>query len=59
MLVDPEDPAAIAAGMGEALAMTPEAREAARRHAAGFTWRACAQATRAVYEQAVARRAAE
>jgi glycosyltransferase involved in cell wall biosynthesis len=57
VIVDPENPRDIAAGILRALKMTPEAREAARRHAASFTWEACARATRIVYEQAVARRA--
>ncbi len=53
VLVDPYDPASIAAGMERALALSPQAREAARRHAAGFTWERCARETRAVYLHAL------
>ena len=56
VLVDPDDPHSIAAGIDIALAMPPDAREAARRHALAFTWQACADRTRAVYERALALR---
>jgi glycosyltransferase involved in cell wall biosynthesis len=54
VLVDPDDPQEIAAGIGRALALPSEAREAARRHASTFTWRRCAERTRACYERALA-----
>jgi len=56
VLVDPDDPLAIAAGIEGALALPPEALEAARHHASAFTWQRCAERTRAVYEQALALR---
>ncbi|MCK6490009.1 MAG: glycosyltransferase family 4 protein [Planctomycetes bacterium] len=51
-LADPGDPAAIAEGIVRALAMPAAAREAARAHAQGFTWRRCAEQTLAAYELA-------
>jgi glycosyltransferase involved in cell wall biosynthesis len=49
VLADPDDPASIAAGIERAVQLSPAQREAARAHAAGFTWRRTAEATRAVY----------
>jgi glycosyltransferase involved in cell wall biosynthesis len=42
--VDPEDPAAIAAGIREALDRREELVALGSAHAAGFTWRACGEA---------------
>jgi glycosyltransferase involved in cell wall biosynthesis len=56
VLVNPRDPADIAAGIERALTLPPAAREAARRHAAAFTWERCARATRAVYLRAMEQR---
>lgn len=53
VLVEPDDPGLIADGLEQALAMPAANREAARRHAAGFTWRACAENTYAAYLKAV------
>lgn len=53
VLVDPEDPGEMAAGMRRAVALGRSERDAARRHAEAFTWEACANATVQVYEQAV------
>ena len=55
-LVDPDDPGHIAAGLDRALQATSEEREAARRHANGFTWDGCADKTRAAYANALKRR---
>lgn len=54
VLVDPRDTAAIANGIDRVLAHTDAMREAARQHAAAFTWERCAVQTRAVYERALA-----
>ena len=54
VLVDPRDPAAIADGIGRVLEFPAEAREAARLHAAEFTWERCARQTRAVYDRTLA-----
>jgi glycosyltransferase involved in cell wall biosynthesis len=42
--VDPEEPEAIAAGIGEALDRREELVARGREHAARFTWRACGEA---------------
>lgn len=54
-LVPPGDPAALAGALREALAHppTPQDRDAGRRHAATFTWSACAHATLAAYRAAI------
>lgn len=54
VLVEPDDPADIAAGLARALAASPAQREAARHHAMGFTWAACAEKTHAAYHKALA-----
>jgi glycosyltransferase involved in cell wall biosynthesis len=54
---DPEQPTAIAAAIEEVLsdeALVERLREAGRVQAARFTWDACARATLAVYERALA-----
>lgn len=56
VLTDPEQPEDIAAGIDRALTLTPAQREAARAHAAGFTWERCAAETRAVLARAAAER---
>jgi len=53
VLADPEDEAALAAGIEAVLGRDDAAREAARAHAARFTWEACARGTLAVYEEAL------
>ncbi len=50
-LADPQQPDAIAAAIAAAVAFTPAQREAARAHAAAFTWERCVRETRAVYSQ--------
>ena len=52
VLVDPCDPASIAAGIEEAGARRDELRTRGRERAAGFTWERVAAETRAVYEEA-------
>jgi glycosyltransferase involved in cell wall biosynthesis len=52
VLAEPDEPDSIAAALRAALERTGEARAAATAHARGFTWEACAAATRAVYERA-------
>jgi glycosyltransferase involved in cell wall biosynthesis len=54
VLVDPRDPAAIAAGIEEAAARRDELRARGLARTAGLTWERVAAATRAVYEQAAA-----
>jgi glycosyltransferase involved in cell wall biosynthesis len=49
VLFDPEDPAAIAAGVEESLQRTDELAAAGPRHAAAFTWEASARAHVDVY----------
>jgi glycosyltransferase involved in cell wall biosynthesis len=49
VLVDPEDPAAIAGGIREAVARRDELAALGPKRAAGFTWQAAAEATAAVY----------
>ncbi|HXG75214.1 MAG TPA: glycosyltransferase family 1 protein [Gaiellaceae bacterium] len=49
VLFDPYDPAAIAAGVREALARADELRDLGLRRAARFTWEACARGHAAVY----------
>ncbi len=49
VLFDPQDPAAIAAGVEEALARSAELSAAGPSHAATFTWEASARAHVAVY----------
>jgi glycosyltransferase involved in cell wall biosynthesis len=53
VLVDPHDPAAIAAGIEEAVARRVELRARGLERAAQFTWERVAAETRAVYEEAV------
>jgi len=53
LLVDPEDDVAIAEGIDQVLDCSPERLEAARRHAAQFTWERCAQRTYAVYKELI------
>ena len=54
VLFDPEDPAAIAAGVEEALARTDELREAGRARAAEFTWERTAEAHEGAYRAVAA-----
>jgi glycosyltransferase involved in cell wall biosynthesis len=54
VLVDPADPAAIAAGIEEARARRDELRARGLRRASEFTWQRVAADTRAVYEEAAA-----
>jgi glycosyltransferase involved in cell wall biosynthesis len=54
VLVDPHDPAAIAAGIEEADARREELRVHGLERATHFTWEGVAAATRAVYEEAAA-----
>jgi len=49
VLVDPQDPDAIAAGIDEAIARRDELAPLGLARAAGFTWRAAAESTAAVY----------
>jgi glycosyltransferase involved in cell wall biosynthesis len=51
VLVDPQDPAAIAAGIREAIARRDELAALGPRRARGFTWQAAAEATAAVYRE--------
>ena len=51
--VDPDDPEAIAAGVGEALGRRDELRRRGLAHARSFTWRACGDAMLAAFEEAV------
>jgi len=53
-LADPESPTAIATAIVDALAATPAEREAARAHAAEFTWERTARALLSVYAEALA-----
>jgi glycosyltransferase involved in cell wall biosynthesis len=53
VLVDPHDPAAIAAGIEEAVARRVELRARGLERAAQFTWERVAAETRAVSEEAV------
>jgi hypothetical protein len=53
--VDPDDPAAIAAGIGRALAEREELRRRGLEHAARFSWRAVGETFLAGYEEAFAR----
>ena len=50
--VDPEDPEAISAGIGEALARRDELRALGLEHASTFTWRACGAAMLEAFEDA-------
>jgi glycosyltransferase involved in cell wall biosynthesis len=52
VLVDPLDPASIAAGLEQALARRDELRGQGLGRAAGFTWDAVARETAAVYREA-------
>ncbi|MCV2394178.1 glycosyltransferase family 4 protein [Actinotalea sp. M2MS4P-6] len=52
VLVDPSDPMDIAAGIARALSSAQRLGAAARQRAAGFTWRASAEAHLAVYRSA-------
>jgi len=54
VLVDPRDPASVAAGIEEAAARRDDLRGPGLERAAGFTWDRVAAETRAVYERAVA-----
>ena len=54
VLVDPHDPASIAAGIEEATDRRDELRARGLDRAAGFTWERVAAETRAVYEEAAA-----
>ena len=54
VLVDPLDPASIAAGLEEADRRRPELREAGLRRAREYSWDAVAEATVEVYREAVA-----
>jgi alpha-1,3-rhamnosyl/mannosyltransferase len=54
VLVDPTDPAAIAAGIEEALARRDELSARGLQRAASFSWRATAEATVAVYREVAA-----
>jgi glycosyltransferase involved in cell wall biosynthesis len=51
---DPEDPAAIASAIEDAIARRPELAERGLAHAAGFTWRAVGDTFLRGYEQALA-----
>ena len=53
VLVDAEDEVAIAEGIDQVLDCSPERLEAARRHAARFTWERCARRTYAVYKELI------
>ena len=53
VLVDARDPAAIAAGLEEAVARRVELRERGIEHARPFSWDETASRTRAVYEEAL------
>jgi alpha-1,3-rhamnosyl/mannosyltransferase len=53
LLVDPEDPRAVADAIGRAVTdarLAEHLRQAGRARARGYTWEATARATRAVYE---------
>ncbi len=52
VLVDPNDPAAVAAGIEEAASRRDELRALGLERAAQFTWERVAAETRAVYEAA-------
>jgi glycosyltransferase involved in cell wall biosynthesis len=54
VLVDPHDPAAIAAGIEEASSRRDELRARGLERAAQFSWERVAAETRAVYEEAAA-----
>jgi alpha-1,3-rhamnosyl/mannosyltransferase len=54
VLVDPRDPASIAAGIEEAAARRDELRARGLERAEQFTWERMATETRAVYERAAA-----
>lgn len=51
-LADPEEPESIGEALRAAIGRSEAARAAAAEHARGFTWEACAAATRAVYARA-------
>jgi glycosyltransferase involved in cell wall biosynthesis len=57
VLVDPRDPASIAAGIAEALDNRGPLRETALARAGDLTWEACAERMEAVYREAVPRAA--
>lgn len=54
VLVDPLDPQAIADGIHEAVRRREELSAAGRERARGYTWKAAARATAAVYREAAA-----
>ena len=51
VLVDPRDPEAIAAGIGEAIARRDELAAGGPDRARAFTWKASAEALVSVYEE--------
>lgn len=53
LLVDPYDTAQLADALEQAITDGAELRERGRRHAAGFSWRATAEATLKVYREVV------
>ncbi|MFT7772992.1 glycosyltransferase family 4 protein [Roseateles sp.] len=56
VIADPEDIAALAAGIGEAVAMTESRRAAALAYARTRTWEATARGTLAIWREALAER---
>jgi glycosyltransferase involved in cell wall biosynthesis len=52
---DPDDPAALAAALQDALARRDELSAAGRTHAAQFTWRAVGEVLLRAYKEASAR----
>lgn len=54
LLVDPDDPAALAAAVSEAIARRDELVQRGRAHAARFTWARAADAVVATYDAALA-----
>jgi glycosyltransferase involved in cell wall biosynthesis len=56
VIADPEDIDALAAGIGEALAMSATRRDAARAHAATKTWERTARETLAIWKEVLADR---
>jgi glycosyltransferase involved in cell wall biosynthesis len=54
VLVDPYDPASIAAGIGEAARRRDELRRLGLERARGFSWAGAARATVEVYREAAA-----
>ena len=51
VLVDPADPASIAAGLGEAISRREELARLGRKRAAAYSWERVADATAAVYRE--------